>query len=146
MKIILLTDIKKLGKKDEIKEVKDGYANFLIADKKAVSCSNRSVQILENQIEKRKEVEDETIKECNDIKIKLEKTNLKFKLKTGANDKAFGSISTKNISDALKEKGFDIDKKKIKTKLDINSLGFYEVNINLHKKVIANIRIEVIKE
>lgn len=146
MKIILLTDIKNLGNKDEIKEVKDGYANFLINSKKAVSRSNRSFEILENQIEKRKEDEDEAIKECKDLKMKLEKLDLKFKLKTGAQDKAFGLISTKNIIDSLKEKGFDIEKKKIKTKIDINALGFYEITINLHKKVSATIKIEVIKE
>lgn len=146
MKVILIEDIKKLGKKDEIKELKDGYASFLINEKKAVPYSSRSFEILENQIEKRKQNEEDLINECNIIKSKIEKTDLKFKLKTGASDKVFGSVSTKNISDKLKELGYDIDKKKIVSDGEINSLGYHNIKINLHKKVIANIRIEVIKE
>lgn len=146
MKVILIEDIKKLGKKDEIKELKDGYASFLINEKKAVPYSSRSFEILENQIEKRKQNEEDLINECNIIKSKIEKTDLKFKLKTGASDKVFGSVSTKNISDKLKELGYDIDKKKIVSEAEINSLGYHNIKINLNKKVIANIRIEVIKE
>lgn len=146
MKVILLADVKNLGKKDEIKEVKDGYAKFLINDKKAVQYTNRSVEILDKELETRKKEEDALVCECTDIKEKIEKLNLKFKVKTGTNDKVFGSVSTKEISSALKEKGFNIDKKKIVTEFEINTLGYHEVTINLHKKVIAKVKIELVKE
>lgn len=146
MKVILLTDVKSLGKKDEIKEVKDGYAKFLINEKKAVQYTNKSVEILDKEIATRKQEEDALVKECTEIKNKVEKLNLKFKVKTGAGDKVFGSVSTKEIASELKEKGFDIDKKKIVTDFEINTLGFHEVKINLHKKVIAKVRVELVKE
>lgn len=146
MKVILLTDVKSLGKKDEIKEVKDGYAKFLINEKKAVQYTNKSVEILDKEIDERKKQEAATIKECNEIKNKIEKIELKFKVKTGANDKVFGSISTKEISEALKKKGYEIDKKKIVTDTEVNSLGYHEVKINLHKEVVAKVRIELVKE
>lgn len=146
MKVILLTDVKSLGKKDEIKEVKDGYAKFLINERKAVQYTNKSVEILDKEIATRKQEEDALVKECTEIKNKVEKLNLKFKVKTGAGDKVFGSVSTKEIASKLKEKGFDIDKKKIVTDFEINTLGFHEVKINLHKKVIAKVRVELVKE
>lgn len=146
MKIILLENVKSLGKKDDIKEVKDGYAKFLINEKKAVQYTSRSVQILDKQIDTRKKNEEDLIKECTEIKNKIEKLNLKFKVKTGKDDRVFGSVSTKEIADELKKKGFNIDKKKIETDVEINSLGYHEISINLHKSVIAKIRIELIKE
>ena len=146
MKIILLENIKSLGKKDEIKEVKDGYAKFLINEKKAVQYSYRSVEILDREIDIRNKNEEALIKECNEIKNKIEKLNLKFKVKTGINDKVFGSISSKEIVDELKKRGFNIDKKKIECDTELNTLGYHNVFINLHKKVVVKIRVELIKE
>lgn len=145
MKVILLENIKSLGKKDEIKEVKDGYAKFLINEKKAVVYSNRSAEILNSEIEQRRLDEEALISECTKIKNQLEKLNLKFKVKTGKGDRVFGSISTKEIAEVLK-KYTNIDKKKIETTTDLNSLGYHEIKINLHKKVIATLKVELIKE
>lgn len=141
MKVIFLADVKKQAKKDEIKEVKDGYASYLIKEKLAVPYTEQSVKVLENEIQDRKDKEDALIAECNKIKAKLENKNIKFKVKTGNQDRVFGSISTKQISEELNKMGFDIDKKKIDLNGDVNTLGTHIVTINLHKKVSFNINV-----
>ena len=147
MKVIFLKDLRGQGKKDEIKEVKDGYAeNFLIKNGYAIKYTQRSSEILNKQIEKRASDEKELIKECEDIKRKIEKLELTFKVKTGKEDKVFGTISSKQISEELSKKGFNIDKKKINIKNQINSLGTTNVEINLHSKVSATLKVKLIKE
>ena len=141
MKVIFLCDVKKQAKKDEIKEVKDGYASYLITNHLAVPYTTGSVSVLNKQVQKRNEEEDARIEECNQIRKRLEDKNIKFKVKTGEMDRVFGSISTKQISEELSKLGFDIDKKKIETGNDINTLGTHKVKINLHKKVSFNINV-----
>ena len=142
MKVILLQDVKKQGKKDDILEVSDGYAkNFLIKNKLAVPYTKRSSEILDNQIETREIKELELIKECEILKKKLEALTLKFKVKTGKDDKVFGNISSKQISDELKNIGYEVDKKIISCDHEINSLGVHEVDVKLHKKVCARLKI-----
>ena len=102
MKVIFLKDVKGQGKKDEIKEVKDGYAqNFLIKNGYAIKYTNRSNEILHNQIDDRNKKEEALIKECKKIKEKIEKENISFKVKTGKEGRVFGSISTKQFSEEL---------------------------------------------
>ncbi len=141
MKVIFLADVKKQAKKDEIKEVKDGYATYLISQKLAVPYTEKSMKVLESEIQDRKDKEDALIAECNKIKSKLNGKNIKFKVKTGKEDKVFGSISSKQISDELNKMGFDVDKKKIIIDNDINSLGTHIVKIVLHKKVSFDINV-----
>lgn len=145
MKIILLKDIKKQGKKGDILNVKDGYGTFLINKGEAVLATTNSVDRLDRENKEKEKQELELIKECEQIKKKLEKLNISFKVKTGAQDRVFGSVSAKQIVDELKTKGFNIDKKQIKIDGTISSLGFHNVNIELHKKVIVNIKIELKK-
>ena len=136
MKVILLQDVKKQGKKDEIINVSDGYANnFLIKNGLAVPYTETSKNVLDKQIQKRNDDEDKLVASLNEIKKKLENKNLEFKVKTGKEDQVFGTISTKQISDKLKELGYDIDKKKISSKTNIDTLGTHIVDIELHKKV-----------
>lgn len=142
MKIILLENVKGTGKKDEIKEVKDGFGNFLIKSKKAVSYSEKSKEVLKTQLENKKEEEDRIYKEALELKSKLEKTKLTFKVKTGVQDKVFGSISSKQISEELKKKNLNVDKKIIDAE-NINSLGMHLVKIKLHKKVTAKLNVEL---
>lgn len=147
MKVIFLKDVKGQGKKDEIKEVKDGYAeNFLIKNGYAIKYTNRSNEILNIQITDRKNKENELIEECKKIKEKIEKQEFKFKVKTGKEDRVFGSISSKQISDELSKLGYKIDKRKIKIDDPISSLGQHLVKIELHSKVIATIKVNLIKE
>ena len=141
MKVIFLKDVKNQAKKDEIKEVKDGYASYLIKEGLAVLYTKGSEKVLNQEIKDRQDKEDEIVKECNKVKSKLENKNIKFKVKTGNNGKVFGSISTKQISEELSKLGYDIDKKKIAINEDINTLGTHIVTINLHKKVSFKINI-----
>ena len=146
MKVIFLKDLKGQGKKDEIKEVKDGYAeNFLIKNGYAIKYTSRSKEILDIQIETRNENEKELIDKCNKIKDKMEKITYTFKVKTGKEDKVFGAVSTKQIEEELSKNGFKVDKKKITTESNLSSLGFHKVKVELHPKVIANINVKLEK-
>lgn len=145
MRIILLKDVKKQGKKNDIIDVKDGYGRYLINNKLAVLETKGSSKVLQKQNEEAALEESLLLKECEQIKEKLEKTTLKFKVKTGKNDQVFGQISTKQIASELKNKGFDIDKKKIKLDVPINTLGTTVVKILLHKKVEASLKVNLQK-
>ena len=144
MKVILLKDVKKQGKKDQVIEVSDGFAqNYLIKNGLAVKYTAGSKSILESELKERKLNEETLIKECEDKKIKIEKLELAFKVKTGSSGKVFGSISSKQIAEELLKKGINVDKKLIKIDNPIDTLGVHLININLHKKVTATIKVNV---
>lgn len=146
MKVIFTKDVKKQGKAGEIKEVKDGYAkNFLIKNGYAVQYTARSKEILDISNKDKALKEEKEIDRCNKIKDELKDKVIKFKVKTGKEDQVFGSVSTKQISSELEKLGYKIDKKKIMLEDSISTLGFHEIKINLHKKVTAIIRIELVK-
>lgn len=144
MKIIFIKDVKGQGKKDDIKEVKEGFGEFLIKSGSAVLCTNKSLEILNKQKEVRKEEETLIKNEALELKGKLEKLNLKFKVKTGKDGKVFGNISSKQISEELKNLGFNIDKKKIVIDYPLNMLGKFIVKIILHKEVTSELHVELI--
>lgn len=145
MKVILLTDIKKLGKKDAIVDVKDGYANFLIKQNKAISATSGSINRLNKENSLKALEENLLVKDMQSLKTKLEKNKYEFKVKTGSQDRVFGSISTKQIANMLKEKGFNIDKKQIHLDHELTSLGIHNVDIILHKQVTATIKVNLVK-
>lgn len=146
MKVILISDVKGKGKKDEIIDVSDGYAtNYLIKNKLAVPYTKGSKNVLDNEINKRNEEEEKLVSELNDIKKKLEGEELEFKVNTGAMDKVFGNISSKQIHEELKKMGFNIDKKCIKINGNIDTLGIHNVLIELHKKVKFEIKVVLVK-
>ena len=145
MKIILIKDVKKQGKSGDILNVKDGYGTFLINKGDAVLATQNSVDRLDRENQEKEKNEQKLIKECEIIKRKLENLKITFKVKTGQSDRVFGSISPKQIVEELKNKGYNIDKKQIKIDGSISSLGFHNVDIELHKKVIAKIKIELTK-
>ena len=147
MKIIFIKDVKGQGKKGQIKDVKDGYAkNFLIKNGYAVLATNTSVEILkkENKLDAQKKQEE--IKKNQLLKQEIEKLKLTIYVKTGSNDKVFGNVSSKQISNELKKHNIDIDKKKIQITVPLTSLGYHNVKINLHKEVDATLKIELKKE
>lgn len=146
MKVIFIKDVKKQAHKDEIKEVKDGYAKFLISEGLAVPYTSKSANVLDNEIKDRELKEQALIDECNKLKRELQNKKIVFKVKTGAQDRVFGNISTKQISEEFSKIGYDIDKKKITIDGDINSLGTHKVLITLHKKVKFEFDIVLIKQ
>lgn len=148
MKVIFIKDLKGQGKKKDIKEVSDGYAmNYLIKNGYAVKYTKTSNEILNNEIKNEKELFELNTKNANIIKEKLEKEEVTFIVKSGTNNKIFGSISTKQIIDELNKLGYsNIDKRKIFIDNPITSLGIHIVKIELFKDVIANIKIKVISK
>lgn len=148
MKVILLQDVKGVGKKNQQIEVSDGYAaNFLIPRKLAVKVSEKSVEILEKQKEDARIATENARKEAIALSEKLKNITLEFKLKLGANGKVFGSISFKQVEEQLKAKfNIQIDKRKIITKGPIDSLGITKLEIELFKGVIGIINVHVGEE
>ena len=147
MKVIFLKDLKKQGKKNEIKDVSDGYAiNYLIKNGYAVKYTKSSGDILDAQIANDKLIEENNIKKAEQLKSNIENETLKFDVKTGNDGKVFGSISSKQICDKLNSLGYEIDKKMIIMKDSLSVLGTFYVELQLHKKVMAKIKIELIKK
>lgn len=147
MKVIFVKDLKGQGKKGEIKNVKDGYGkNFLIKNGYAVMASDSNLKHLETENLKNEIKEKTLIKECEEIKKQIEKLVLKFKVKTGKTDQVFGSVSTKQIVSELKKSDFVVDKKQVLLDSPLTSLGFHYVSIELHKQVIAKLKVELVKE
>lgn len=146
MKVILLQDVKKQGKKDEIINVSDGYANnFLIKNGLAVPVTEGSKKVLNAELAERKRKEDELVRELEEIANQLKTKEITFQVKTGTEDRVFGNISSKQISESLKKMGYSIDKKCIKIEFPISSLGTHLVKIELHKKVKFELRVTLKK-
>ena len=146
MRVIFLKDVKGQGKKGEIKEVKDGYGmNFLIKNKYAVQATETSVNRLKKENAEKALEENLLIKDMEDLKKKLEKEKLIFQAKTGNKDQMFGTISVKQIKEKLSELGYSIKKQDIHLEFPISTIGFHEIEIELHKKVIAKVKIEIKK-
>jgi large subunit ribosomal protein L9 len=144
MKVILLQDVKKQGKKDDILNVSDGYAeNFLFKNKLAVPYNTQNKNKLERDIQAKDDIQKENIKLATELKNKLMDVNIKFKANCGKNGRMFGSISNKQIEDSLKKLGYNIDKKNISCDHAIDSLGVHKVKITLYKNVEAVITVTV---
>ena len=146
MKVILLKDVKSQGRKDDIINVSDGYANnYLIKNNLAVAYTETSKKILDKQIQIRNDEEEKVIANLTEIKNKLNDKIIEFRVKTGKDDRVFGTVSSKQISDKINELGYDIDKKCILIDTPLSSLGTYKVKIKLHKKVEFNINVKLVK-
>ncbi len=146
MKIILLEDVRKVGKKDDILEVSDGYAhNYLIKNKLAVPLTKRSKEVLDKRLNQEAQDEEDKVISLNKIKKELEDKTISFKVKVGKEDKVFGKVSTKQIADKLKEMGYAIDKKCIKLDGDLDTLGVHNIDIVLHKRVTFKLRVNLQK-
>lgn len=146
MEVIFIKDLKNQGKKGQVKNVKDGYAeNFLIKNGYAVKKTKENLLKL-NQEQTKKAKEDAANKEeAKLLKEKLSKVTLEFKVKTGEGDRVFGSISIKQIKDELAKQGYKIEKSAIELTNNISSLGFHNININLYPEITAQIKVHVIK-
>ena len=146
MKVIFIKDLKKQGKVNEVKEVSDGYAtNYLIKNGYAVKYTKTSKDILSQDIENQKLVEEKRISDAEKLKVKIEKLELKFEVASNKG-KVFGSVSSKQICYELGKKGINVDKKMIVIDSPLSSLGVHEITVNLHKKVSAKLRVQLISK
>ena len=146
MEVIFIKDLKNQGKKGQVKNVKDGYAeNYLIKNGYAVKKTKENLSKLQHEQAKKEKENQENKAAAMSIKEQLAKEVLEFKVKTGEGDRVFGSISVKQIKDELQKKGYKIEKSMIELNNAISSLGFHNVNINLYPEVVSTIKVHVIK-
>ncbi|NCA97023.1 MAG: 50S ribosomal protein L9 [Bacteroidia bacterium] len=148
MRLILLQDVKGVGKKGQSVEVSDGYAsNFLLPRRLAVAETSRAKEVLNRQIQDKKDAEEQEKIKATEIAKKLESITLEFAAKVGADQKMFGSISSKQIESELKDK-YDviIDKRRFLDKFPINNLGYSRLRIELSKGVVGVVNVHVIKK
>ena len=148
MKVILLQDVKSLGKKGEIVNVNDGYArNFILPKKMGVEATGKNLNdlMLQNNIVKK--VAQEQLEAAKVLAEKLGQGKVELAIKVGEGGRAFGSVSSKEIAAAVKEQmGLDVDKKKIQLKETIKSLGTHIVPVKLHPEVTAELKVTVKEE
>ncbi len=143
VKVILKENIKGVGKKDEIVEVKDGYANnFLYAQNKGIPATPENINKLKAKNDKIQRNHDKDVKRANELKDLLDSKEIKIKVKAGNNRKVFGSVGAKEIAEAIKEQlNIDVDKKKISTNARMKELGLHSVELKLHSEVKTKIKV-----
>ncbi len=146
MEVIFIKDLKGQGKKDEIKNVKDGYAqNFLIKKGYAVPLNEMNLAKLKRDQATAKKQDEEARQKAMETKSKIEKEIFTFQVKTGKEDRVFGSVSPKQLKEQLDKKGYLVDKRQIQLENNLTSLGFHTVEIELYKGVTAKIRVQLVK-
>ena len=146
MQIILLTDIANLGHKDDVVNVKPGYGrNYLIPQGYAILATESAKKVVAENTKQRAHKEAKLKAEAQELAAKLEALKLTIGAKTSSTGKIFGSVNSIMISESLKEKGFDIDRKKIMLK-DVKEIGTYTALIKLHREVKVDVEFEVVSE
>ncbi len=147
MDVILLQDVKTLGKKGEIVSVNEGYArNFIIPKKLGVEATNKNKNDLKLQKANEERIRQEQYEQAKAFAESLKDKSIEVRLKAGSDGRTFGSISTKEIAVAAKEQlGLDIDKKKMQLKDPIKSIGTYMVTIKIHPKVNGELKVKVVE-
>jgi large subunit ribosomal protein L9 len=145
MKVILLQDVKSLGKKGDVVTVSDGYArNQLLPKKLGLEATSKNLNDLKLQNQHADKVAQEQLEAAKALAETLSDKQVELKIKAGEGGRTFGSVSTKEISGAVKDQlGLDIDKKKMSLTDPIKALGTYEVSVKLHPKVTGTLRVKV---
>ena len=148
MKIILLEDVKTLGKKGDIVNVSDGYArNAILPKKLGVEATAKNLNGLKLQNQHADKVAAENLEKAKELAREVEQQKVVIKIKSGDGGKIFGSVSTKEIAQAAKEQtGLDLDKKKMQLTDPIKALGTYEVPVKLHPQVTTKLTVQVVEE
>ena len=145
MEIVLLEDVKALGKKGQIVKVNDGYArNFILPKKLGVEATSKNLNDLKLQKANAEKVAAEQLAAAKELAEKIEKLTVTLKMKAGEGGKAFGSVSSKEIGKAIEDQiGLEIDKKKLVLPEPIKTFGTHEVPVKLHKDVVAKLVVKV---
>lgn len=145
MKIILLQDVKSLGKKGDIVDVNDGYArNFVLPKKLGVEANGKNMNDLKLQKANEQKIAQEQLEYAQSFAAEMEKDEVIVSIKAGEGGRTFGSVSSKEIAVAYKEQcGKEIDKKKIQLPEAIKNFGVYEVTVKLHPKVTGKLKVKV---
>ena len=145
MEVILLEDVKTLGKKGQIVKINDGYArNFVLPKKLGIEATPKNLNDLKLQKKREEKEAAEELARAKELAASIEDKAVTLSMKTGEGGKTFGTISTKEIATAAKEQlGLEVDKKKMKLEESIKTLGTYEVPVKLHKYVTAKLRVVV---
>jgi len=148
MKVILLKDVKGLGKEGELVNAKDGYArNFLIPRKLAVEATDANLKKWEEDMARKRQKQQEEYERALKLKEKIEGVSIEIKSKAGEGGKLFGSITSKDIAEALKKQHkIDVDKKKIDMKNNIKALGTTTVEIKVYPEITATLKVNVVEE
>lgn len=147
MKVILKQDLKNLGYKDDVVNVKNGYAtNFLIPRGIASIASPSNLKMLEENMKQGALKKEKLKKDAQGLAESINGLTVSISTKAGANGKIFGSVTSLQVSQALKTKGFDVDRRKIDFDGEIKTLGTYKAKISLHKEVKAEVNVEVVEE
>ena len=148
MKVILMQDIKSVGKKGQILDASDGYArNYLLPRKLAVVADNANLNELKTKQDANKYKRDMTMANAKELAEKMKDFELTFKIKAGDNGKTFGSVTAKDVADALNEKYYvEVDKKKIGLSDAIKTLGTYMIDIKLFEGITGKLKVNVIAE
>jgi large subunit ribosomal protein L9 len=147
MRVILLEDVERLGKRGAILNVADGYGrNFLFPRKLALPATEANLRQAELQKKKYQVQEEKEEKDAGEIKNDLEKLSLSIGRKAGEGDVLFGSVTSSDIAALLEKEGYSIDKRRIELEEPIKRLGEYNVAVKLHKSVVAEVKLAVVKE
>lgn len=147
MKVILRKNFDQLGKVGEIVNVKDGYArNFLIPRGVAYQATQGNIRALEEEKKQIHKREVKELEEAQKLAAEMEKVSVTIPVKVGEEEKIFGTVTSQMIVDSLKEKGFDVDKRKVEITEPIKSLGIYSVAVKLHTNVTATVKTWVVRE
>lgn len=147
MKIILKQDIKNLGYKDDVVAVKNGYAsNFLIPKGMAMVANTSNMKMLTENLKQAAFKQEKIRKDADGLAEKLGGASIQLGAKVGANGKIFGSINALQVAQALKAKGFEVDRRKIVLNEDPKAVGTYTATVNLHREVSVDVEVEVVSE
>ena len=147
MEVILRNDVSNLGTRGQVVKVAPGYArNFLIPKKLAVAATESNKKIVEQERQAHLRKEAKLASEAQDLAKLVNGVSMTFHQKAGENDQLFGSVTSKDVADALAAKGFTIDRRKIQLDEPIKTLGEFKVPVKLHKEVTAEVTVVVAKE
>ena len=147
MELILKQDIKNLGEKDDVVNVRPGFGrNYLIPKGYATLATESAKKVLAENLKQAAFKQDKIKKDADAIAARLEGVKLSIGAKAGETGKIFGSVNTIQIADALKKEGFDVDRRRITFDVEPKSVGEYTANLNLHKEVKVKVTFEVVAE